>query len=42
MDAFLKVLRMCDLDHIVCGNYDHPDLVRSCPTLRKLNAEKQV
>lgn len=40
IDAFLKLLRMCELDHIVCEYYNSPDLVRSCPTLRKRDAEK--
>lgn len=40
IDAFLKLLRMCDLDHITCEHYGNRDLVRTCPTLRKLNAEK--
>jgi hypothetical protein len=42
MDSFLRTLRRCDVDHIVCEHYNSFDLVRTCSTLRRLNAEKQV
>lgn len=30
-DGFLKVLRICSLDHSTCQNFDKPHYVANCP-----------